>query len=91
MEEEGLEMRQLSFGAQMLICFVVVVAGHCAAAAFDSPVLFNIASGIGGAAFAVHPVLPAWITWGNKKAMLNAVRVGGVLAIALALLTRFDV
>lgn len=83
-------MRRISFGAQMLICFVVVAAGHYAATAFDSPVLFNIASGIGGAAFAVHPVLPAWVTWGDKKTMLNAVRAGGILAIALALLTRFD-
>lgn len=84
-------MRKITFGAQMIACFAVVVAGQYAATAFDSPILFNIASAFGGAAFVLHPVLPAWVTWGDKKTMLNAVRVGGVLSIALALLTRFNV
>ena len=84
-------MKQITFGAQMFVCFVVIAVGHCSAAAFDSPILFNIASALGGAAFVLHPVLPAWVTWGDKKTMLNAVRVGGVLSIALALLTRFNV
>lgn len=64
-EAEGAEMKRISFGAQMLICFVAVVVGHWAAVAFDSPVLFNIASALGGAAFVVYPVLHVWITWGD--------------------------
>ncbi len=84
-------MKRITFGAQMLICFVVIAVGHCAATAFDSPILFNIASALGGIAFAVHPVLPTWATWGNKKTMLNAVRVGGVLSVALSWLIRFDI
>ena len=84
-------MKRITFGAQMLICFVVIAVGHCAATAFDSPILFNIASALGGIAFAVHPVLPTWVTWGNTKTMLNAVRVGGVLSVALSLLIRFDI
>ena len=84
-------MKRITFGAQMLICFVVIAVGDCAATAFDIPILFNIASALGGAAFVLHPVLPAWVAWGDKKTMLNAVRVGGVLATALALLARFNV
>lgn len=84
-------MRKITFGAQMIACFAVVVAGQYAAAAFGSPVLINIASALGGIAFAVHPVLPVWVTWGNKKTMLNAVRVGGVLSVALSWLIRFDI
>ncbi|MFR3275367.1 MAG: hypothetical protein ACLTOP_06530 [Collinsella phocaeensis] len=60
-------MKQITFGAQMLICFVVIAVGHCAATTFDSPILFNIASALGGIAFAVHPVLPVWVTWGIRR------------------------
>lgn len=37
--------------------------------------------------YIVHPVLPAWATWGNQKTLLNAVRADGILGLALALLT----
>ena len=46
---------------------------------------------LGGIAFAVHPVFARMGHLGNKKTMLNAVRVGGVLSVELSLLTRFGI
>lgn len=84
-------MKQISFGMQALVCFAVVIAGHFAADALDNPILINVAAALTGIAFIVHPVLPAWATWGNQKTLLNAVRAGGILSLALALLTRFNI
>lgn len=84
-------MKQISFGMQALACFAVVVAGNFAADALDNPILINVAAALAGIAFIIHPVLPSWATWGNQKTMLNAVRAGGVLALAFALLTRFSI
>lgn len=84
-------MRPLSFGTQSIACFAAVLAGHYTASALDYPILVNAAVALSGIVFIVHPVLPAWATWGNRKTMLDAVRVGGTIAVALALLTRFDI
>lgn len=79
-------MFQLNFKNQMILGFLIMIAGFVCATIFQQGTFYKLGVVIYGLLFVIHPVYPASIT--NPRMKLY-IRLTALLVIVLALITRF--
>lgn len=79
-------MFQLNFKNQMILGFLIMIAGFVCATIFQQATFYKLGVVIYGLLFVIHPVYPASIT--NPRMKLY-VRLTGIMIVLLSIITRF--
>lgn len=82
-------MDKLTFSAQVKIGLGILVLGFVLSTIFRQGLFTNIAWGLYGALFVIHPVFPIRVT--PRKRDLLLMRLAGLLMVLLACITKFGV
>ena len=82
-------MDKLTFSAQVKIGLGILVLGFVLSTIFRQGLFTNIAWGLYGMLFVIHPVLPIRVI--PQKRDLLWIRLAGLVVILLACITRFRV
>ena len=77
---------KLTYKAQMILCFILVILGNILTDVFDFWIYRSIAFVICGLLFIVHPVVPKHLE-GIDKAVFWT-RIAGVILILIGIFTR---
>lgn len=84
-------MKRMTWKTQIMTCAGIHAVLFALAVITKEGIFSNIAWVVWGAAFILHPVWPrAWDYADHDKLRLGC-RIGGVLAILIGLITRFQV
>lgn len=85
-------MKKLTFDKLIAVGIVLIVLANALAFLFHLGILVNLAWIVYGALAFLHPVCPArWQNSTREKNALLGVKIGGIVCIAVGLLTRFVV
>lgn len=82
-------MKKLTFSMLLKIGLGILAVGFILSTIFRQGLFTNIAWGLYGALFAVHPVFPARVT--PQKRDLLWMRLAGLAVVLLACISRFGV
>ena len=82
-------MKNMTFGTQMKLGLGILVLGFILSTVFRQGLFTNIAWGLYGMLFVIHPVLPIRVIPQKRDQLL--IRLAGLVVILLACITRFGV
>ena len=82
-------MDKLTFSAQLKLGLGILAVGFVLSTVFHQGLFTNIAWGLYGALFVIHPVFPIRVT--PRKRDLLLMRLAGLLLVLLACISRFGV
>ena len=82
-------MKNVTFGTQMKLGLGILALGFVLSTVFHQGLFTNIAWGLYGMLFVIHPVLPIRVI--PRKQDLLWIRLAGLVVVLLACITRFRV
>ena len=82
-------MDKLTFSTQLKLGLGILAVGFVLSTVFRQGLFTNIAWGLYGVLFVIHPVFPIRVT--PRKRDLLLLRLAGLLVVALACITKFGV
>lgn len=84
-------MNRFTFRTQMYLGLAILAVCFVLFAATRQGLFTNLGWFIYGALFAVHPVCPKRYSYVDQEQMRRWLRIGGIVVMVLALITRFGV